>query len=100
MVAERRPRALCERFVVRSRFVSAGLRFVVENAAGRVENVRGRSGAACEEDVMLRDEAIDIEDTVWGHDGHDGRDETELDWQAIDRELCDLAKRRGALDGE
>jgi len=54
----------------------------------------------CKENVMLRDESIDIEDTAWGHDGNDGHDDTELDWQAIDRELCDLAKRRGALDGE
>ena len=45
---------------------------------------------------MLRDESIDIEDTTWGHDSHD----TELDWLAIDRELCDLAKRRGALDAQ
>ena len=46
---------------------------------------------------MLRDGANDIEETAWGHDGHG---DTELDWKAIDRELCDIAKRRGALDGE
>ncbi len=49
---------------------------------------------------MLRDESIDLEDTTWGYDGHDGRDDTERDWQAIDRDLCDVAKRRGALDGQ
>ncbi len=72
---------------------------------------------------MLRDESVNFEATAWvdyadyanydgyGHDGYadDGHDDhdhdhdhdaVELEWEAIDRELCDIARRRGALDGQ